>query len=257
MSDHIRIPMFVSSLWVLVFFTLGQYRRLFSHVILSSWKGNYNIHSASFASPMASISSFYYQSPQEVFDVIDSQFTLHPDSLIELTKAFLDEVKIGLTNYNCAMAMMSAFIFWTTTLSLTCVFQSYICNRCSRWHRDRVCYKIIRPSLEYFLMISFFFILSTFLALDLGGTNLWFKFHILKQPSNRASRRVCKVVLNGDKSFNIVQQKYKLSTELKTGEASALFGKFLSSDVILPQKPIINSTQTILLTLLMLSWRLM
>lgn len=64
---------------------------------------------------MASISSFYYKNPQEVFDIIEDQFTLQPDSLVELTKAFLDEVKIGLTNYNQAMAMMCAFIFFTKT----------------------------------------------------------------------------------------------------------------------------------------------
>jgi hypothetical protein len=61
--------------------------------------------------PMASISSFYYKNPKEVFDFIDDQFTLKPDSLIELTKTFLDEVKTGLSNYNQAMAMMYAFVF--------------------------------------------------------------------------------------------------------------------------------------------------
>lgn len=60
---------------------------------------------------MASISSFCYKNAQEVFDIIEDQFTLQPDSLVELTKAFLDEVKIGLANYNQAMAMMCAFIF--------------------------------------------------------------------------------------------------------------------------------------------------
>ena len=60
---------------------------------------------------MASISSFYYKNAQEVFDFIDDQFTLKPDTLIELTNAFLGEVKTGLTNYNQAMAMMCAFIF--------------------------------------------------------------------------------------------------------------------------------------------------
>ena len=114
---------------------------------------------------MASISSFYYKNAQEVFDILEDQFTLQPDFLVELTKAFLDEVKIGLTNYNQAMAMMCAFITFTKTLSLTC-FQSHICYRRSRWLGDWVCY--IRPCLEYFLIIRS----STFLAVDLGGTNL-------------------------------------------------------------------------------------
>lgn len=68
---------------------------------------------------MTSISSFCYQNAQAVFDVIDNQFTLQPDSLVELTKAFLDEVKIGLANYNQPMAMMCAFIFVMKTPSLT------------------------------------------------------------------------------------------------------------------------------------------
>jgi hypothetical protein len=37
-------------------------------------------------------------------------------------------------------------------------------------------------------------------------------------------RRVCEVVLNGDKTFSLVQQKYKVSDKLKSGEATALFG---------------------------------
>ncbi|KAG8915745.1 glucokinase [Tulasnella sp. 408] len=48
---------------------------------------------------------------------------------------------------------------------------------------------------------------GTFLALDLGGTNL----------------RVCEVTLQGNNKFTLRQQKYKVSTELKTGEAKALF----------------------------------
>lgn len=39
-------------------------------------------------------------------------------------------------------------------------------------------------------------------------------------------RRVCEVVLNGDKTFSLVQQKYKVSDKLKSGEATALFGAY-------------------------------
>jgi len=116
---------------------------------------------------MASISSFHYQNAQTVFDVIEDQFTLQPDPLVELTKAFINEFKIGLTNYNQPMAMIPTFVTGVPNGTET----------------------------------------GTFLALDLGGTNL----------------RVCKVVLNGDKTFDLVQQKYKVSTALKTGEATALF----------------------------------
>jgi len=63
---------------------------------------------------------------------------------------------------------------------------------------------------------------GTFLALDLGGTNL----------------RVCKVVLKGDKTFSIFQQKYTLSTALKTGEATALFDYLADSvDTFLTSHP--------------------
>lgn len=48
---------------------------------------------------------------------------------------------------------------------------------------------------------------STFLALDLGGTNL----------------RVCEVVLKGNHEFAIKQRKFKVSQELKEGEARVLF----------------------------------
>lgn len=48
---------------------------------------------------------------------------------------------------------------------------------------------------------------GVFLALDLGGTNL----------------RVCLIVLQGNNQFKIEQQKYKVSEELKTGQARVLF----------------------------------
>jgi len=67
---------------------------------------------------MASISSFHYQSAQEVFDLIESQFTLQQEPLVELTKTFLNEFKTGLTSYNHAMAMMCAFISFMKTPSL-------------------------------------------------------------------------------------------------------------------------------------------
>lgn len=55
---------------------------------------------------MATVSAFHYQDPQAVFDDIQHQFTLNSDTLIGLTKAFLDEFKLGLGSYNQPMAMM-------------------------------------------------------------------------------------------------------------------------------------------------------
>lgn len=54
---------------------------------------------------------------------------------------------------------------------------------------------------------------GTFLALDLGGTNL----------------RVCEVVLLGDKKWSMKQQKYRVSTQLKEGKATALFDYIAAS----------------------------
>lgn len=36
--------------------------------------------------------------------------------------------------------------------------------------------------------------------------------------------RVCEVILHGDQTFTLHQQKYKMSEALKTGEATLLFG---------------------------------
>ncbi|KAJ9104389.1 hypothetical protein QFC20_004525 [Naganishia adeliensis] len=54
---------------------------------------------------------------------------------------------------------------------------------------------------------------GTFLALDLGGTNL----------------RVCEVKLKGNHEFSVKQQKYKVSEALKNGEAKELFSYIAES----------------------------
>jgi len=38
--------------------------------------------------------------------------------------------------------------------------------------------------------------------------------------------RVCEVVLHGDKTFSLAQQKYRVSDAVKTGEATALFSMY-------------------------------
>ncbi|TFK43320.1 hexokinase [Crucibulum laeve] len=116
---------------------------------------------------MPAIASFAYPDAQGVFDQINKQFYVSPEVLTELTKAFLDEIALGLSEYNHAMAMIPTFVTGVPDGTET----------------------------------------GTFLALDLGGTNL----------------RVCEVVLNGDKTFNLVQNQYKVSEALKHGEATALF----------------------------------
>lgn len=51
--------------------------------------------------------------------------------------------------------------------------------------------------------------------------------------ANCICRRVCEVTLHGDQTFTLRQQKYKVSEELKTGEATRLFGT--SSLLVLPR----------------------
>ncbi|KAL0580895.1 hypothetical protein V5O48_001088 [Marasmius crinis-equi] len=131
---------------------------------------------------MASTSSYFHRDPQSVFDDIDFQMTLEPSTLTELVKTFLDEFRRGLGNYNHPMAMIPSFVTGVPDGTET----------------------------------------GTFLALDLGGTNL----------------RVCEVVLNGDKTFTLRQQKYKVSETLKTGEATVLFDYLAASvDAFLTSHP--------------------
>jgi len=102
-----------------------------------------------------------------ILDGIQAQFQLDEDSLITITNQFLHDFEVGLSEYNHPMAMIPTFVTGVPNGSET----------------------------------------GTFLALDLGGTNL----------------RVCEVQLLGNHKFTLRQQKYKVSEALKTGEASALF----------------------------------
>ncbi|KAJ7087206.1 hypothetical protein B0H15DRAFT_931230 [Mycena belliarum] len=134
---------------------------------------------------MPSISAHFAKGPdaQHIFDDIHRQFQLSPETLVELTGAFLNEFQVGLKEYNHPMAMIPTFVTGVPDGTET----------------------------------------GTFLALDLGGTNL----------------RVCEVVLKGDTTFTIRQQKYKVSDALKTGEASVLFDYLADSvDAFLTSNPL-------------------
>lgn len=62
---------------------------------------------------MASISALTYKDSQSIFDDIDRDFRLQRETLMDLTKTFLNEFKAGLESYNQPMAMMyAAFIFY-------------------------------------------------------------------------------------------------------------------------------------------------
>ncbi|KAF9224332.1 hexokinase [Gyrodon lividus] len=116
---------------------------------------------------MAHTSALHAQFQQDVLKTIHDQFTIPDDTLLNITKTFLREVADGLASYGHPMAMIPTFVKGVPDGSET----------------------------------------GTFLALDLGGTNL----------------RVCEVTLHGDKSFSLRQQKYKVSETLKTGEVTTLF----------------------------------
>ncbi|KAH9049279.1 hypothetical protein EDB83DRAFT_2226901 [Lactarius deliciosus] len=98
---------------------------------------------------------------------IEQQFTLDGDVLISITSHFHKLFNLGLSEYGHPMAMIPTFVTGVPDGTET----------------------------------------GTFLALDLGGTNL----------------RVCQVELHGDKTFTLKQQKYRVSEVLKTGEATTLF----------------------------------
>ncbi|KAG5644937.1 hypothetical protein DXG03_007402 [Asterophora parasitica] len=129
---------------------------------------------------MPPVQALSAQDPQRIFDEIDRDFQLNPELLVDLTQAFLHEIGRGLGAYGHPMAMIPTFVTGVPDGTET----------------------------------------GTFLALDLGGTNL----------------RVCEVILNGDKTFSLRQQKYKVSDALKTGEATALFDYLADSvDAFLTQ----------------------
>ncbi|KAF8211515.1 hexokinase [Mycena galopus ATCC 62051] len=133
---------------------------------------------------MASISAHFAKptDAQFILDEIHRQFQFSPDAMTALTGQFLEEFKVGLGNYNHPMAMIPTFVTGVPDGTET----------------------------------------GTFLALDLGGTNM----------------RVCEVVLHGDTTFTLRQQKYKVSDALKTGEATVLFDYLADSvDAFLTSHP--------------------
>ncbi|CAE6408389.1 unnamed protein product [Rhizoctonia solani] len=98
---------------------------------------------------------------------IEQSFFLSEEKLKAIEEKFVQDFRLGYSKYGQAMAMIPTFVTGVPNGSET----------------------------------------GTFLAVDLGGTNL----------------RVCEVVLNGDSTFQLRAQKFKVSTELKTGTATALF----------------------------------
>lgn len=104
---------------------------------------------------------------RRVMDAIEASFFLSEDKIKAIGEKFISDFRTGYSKYGEAMAMIPTFVTGVPNGTET----------------------------------------GTFLAVDLGGTNL----------------RVCEVILFGDSTFELRAQKYKVSTDLKTGTATALF----------------------------------
>ncbi|KAG2362026.1 hexokinase [Suillus spraguei] len=131
---------------------------------------------------MSHTTAFHGSAKEDILKSLYNQFTIDDQCLFKITKTFLSEISDGLSSYGRPMAMIPTFVKGVPDGSET----------------------------------------GTFLALDLGGTNL----------------RVCEVTLLGDKTFSLRQQKYKVSEALKTGEVTTLFDYLADSvDAFLTDSP--------------------
>ncbi|KAG2119119.1 uncharacterized protein F5147DRAFT_668293 [Suillus discolor] len=131
---------------------------------------------------MSHTTALHGSAKEDILQSLYNQFTIDDQRLFKITQTFLSEISDGLSSYGRPMAMIPTFVNGVPDGSET----------------------------------------GTFLALDLGGTNL----------------RVCEVTLLGDKTFSLRQQKYKVSEALKTGEATTLFDYLADSvDAFLTDTP--------------------
>lgn len=168
---------------------------------------------------MAHTSALHSLSQEDVLDTLRTQFTVQPDTLVNLTKTFLREAAQGLASYGLSMAMMYArsllpIGYKLTSLSPTyvkqvpdgsetgCVHVPYLISPMSYPSRPTAPFS---PSIWAELTCKLISYLRSVISLD--------------KPS-----RACEVILHGNKTFTLRQQKYKVSEALKTGEATTLFG---------------------------------
>jgi hexokinase len=99
---------------------------------------------------------------------IEEQFTLDEDVLISITLHFHKLFNLGLSEYGHPMAMMYAYTLYILVLFIHKGSQSFIRHWRSRWYGDRV---MLDHASLVMCMCNIGYG-STFLALDLGGTNL-------------------------------------------------------------------------------------
>jgi len=107
------------------------------------------------------------EATRKVLDGIEASFFLSEAKIKAIGEKFIADFRTGYSKYGEAMAMIPTFVTSVPNGTET----------------------------------------GTFLAVDLGGTNL----------------RVCEVVLYGNGKFDLRAEKFKVSMDLKTGTATALF----------------------------------
>jgi len=61
-------------------------------------------------SKLATVSGASAQAARKIFDDIESQFQLNQDALIKITEQFLEDFRLGLSEYNHPMAMIPTFV---------------------------------------------------------------------------------------------------------------------------------------------------
>lgn len=115
---------------------------------------------------MVHTSALYSKSQRDVLDTIRAQFTLSEDTLLHITQVFLREAAEGLASYGQSMAMMYVLVVAPHQTRINGI-QSDVRQVSSRWFRDWACLAYL-PRAAVLTQSN-----STFLALDLGGTNLY------------------------------------------------------------------------------------
>ena len=124
-----------------------------------------------------------------MLSTLEQQFTLRKEKLLELTHHFAELYTYGLGTKGADMPMIPSFGEQKEDLCVT--------NFLADSHAQPSTVTGLPDGTEK----------GTFLAMDLGGTNL----------------RVCAVKLGGDRTFTIKQEKYRVSDALKMGPVADLF----------------------------------
>jgi hypothetical protein len=153
---------------------------------------------------------------------VASMFELGEDALKAIAQRFLQDFNHGLSEYGQAMAMMYALSFSArnTAHEAHTVLLSSLAYQTAQKLGAGTSSPPYTRDLNHTAVLS---LLSTSAAPICELFMLYFLpdgYPICRY----ADRRVCKVDLKGDTTFTLKQQKYKVSEQLKTGEATALFG---------------------------------